>query len=205
MAEFCKNCGAPVSSTSGFCPSCGAQVGAAPAAPADAAGQVAPPPATYAAAPPKKSGGVLKIVLIIIAVVVVLGAAGVGVLGYIGYRAMHAAGSSFSMGKNADVSDADLGVDIYPGAVRNASGGMKMNIANSQVVRAMYTTNDPASDVLSYYQGKLGPSATSMKIGPVSTLSLLTTEGNERDNVVITVTSATPTQFVIQHTKTTSP
>jgi hypothetical protein len=200
MAEVCKNCGASVPSTSGFCPACGAKVEGAPAAPV----QAGAPPAAYGAAPPKKSGGALKIVLIVIAVVVVLGAAGVGILGYVGYRAMHAAGSSFSMGKNAEVSDAELGVDIYPGAERNASGTMRMNLANNLVVRAAYTTSDPASNVVSYYKDKLGSDATSMQIGPVTTLSSVTAGGGGKDMLTITVTSSTPTQFVIQHTKATT-
>src|ERR1035437_4597886 len=135
MAGFCKTCNAPVPFSSGFCPSCGSAFESAAAAPG------------YAAAPPKKSGSALKIVLIVIAVVVVLGVAGVAILGYVGYRALHTAGSSFSMGKSADVSDADLGVSIYPGAVRSADGGMRMNLANNLVVSAIYTTSDSASDV----------------------------------------------------------
>lgn len=191
MADMCKACGAPLPAGSGFCPSCGARFESA----------VAPPPAQvgYAAVPAKKSN-TLKIVLIVIAVVVVVGAAGIGILGYIGYRAMHTAGNSISVGQNADVSDSDLGVSIYPGAARNANGSMKMNLAGNVVVRAMYTTNDPASDVISYYQGKLGPSAVAMHIGPVTTLTLSTVDGSEKESEVITVTAVSPTQFVIQHT-----
>jgi len=166
-----------------------------------------PPPvrAGYAAVPPKKSGGALKIVLIVIAVVVVLGAAGVGILGYLGYRALHTPGNSFSVGQGADVSDSDLGVSIYPGAVKNASGGMKMDLGGNLVVREMYTTTDPASDVVSYYEGKLGANASKMQIGPVTTLSSSTDDSGGKGSEVITVTAVAPTQFVIQHTQTTKP
>jgi hypothetical protein len=195
MAGFCKTCNAPAPAGSGFCPSCGSAVETAAAAPG------------YVAAPPKKSGSTLKIVLIVIAVVVVLGVAGVAILGYAGYRALHTAGNSFSMGKGADVSDADLGVSIYPGAVRNADGGMRMNLANNLVVSAMFTTSDSATDVVSYYQGKLGAGATSMQIGRVTSLTLATATGGGRDSVTVTVTPQTSgaTQIMIQHTKTQKP
>ena len=195
MAGFCKTCNAPVPSGSGFCPSCGSAFESVAAAPG------------YVAAPPKKSGSALKIVLIVIAVVVVLGVAGVAILGYVGYRALHTAGNSFSMGKSAAVSDADLGVSIYPGAVRNADGGMRMNLANNLVVSAIYTTSDSASDVVSYYQGRLGAGATSMEIGRVTSLTLATATGGERDSVTVTVTPQTSgaTQIMIQHTKTQKP
>ena len=210
MSGFCKKCGAPVPFSSGFCPSCGAEVEAPAAAEGVPPAVVAPPPVVgYAAVEPKKSSGVLKIVLIVVAVVVVLGVAGVAILGYAGYRALHSAGSSFSMGKNANVSDADLGVSVYPGAVRNASGGMRMNLANNLVVSASYTSNDPASNVISYYQGKLGPSATSMQIGRVTSLTSATVDGGTRESTVVTVTPSPQeggqTQIMIQHTKTSKP
>jgi hypothetical protein len=192
MAGFCKTCNAPVPLNSGFCPACGSALETAAATPA--------------AAPPKQSSNTLKIVLIVIAVVVVMGVAGVAILGYVGYRALHTAGNSFSVGKGADVSDADLGVSIYPGAVRSADGGMRMNLANNLVVSAIYTTSDSASEVVSYYQGRLGPGATSMEIGRVTSLTLATATGGGRDSVTVTVTPQTSaTQIMIQHTKTQKP
>ena len=149
----------------------------------------------------------LKIILIAIAVVVVLGVAGVAILGYAGYRALHTAGNSFSLGKGADVSDADLGVSIYPGAVRNADGGMRMNLGNNLIVSETYTTSDSATDVVSYYQGRLGPGATSVQIGRVISLTSATVTGGGRDSVTVTVSpqASGATQILIQHTKTQKP
>jgi hypothetical protein len=123
----------------------------------------------------------------------------------VGYRALHMPGNSFSLGKGADVSDSDLGVSIYPGAVKNANGGMKMNLGGNLVVREMFTTTDPASDVVSYYEGKLGADASKMQIGPVTTLSSSTDDDSGKDSEVITVTAGGPTQIVIQHTRTNKP
>ncbi len=206
MAGFCKHCGAPVPFTSGFCPSCGTQYEAAPADPANAAAPAGPPPAAYAAVPPKKSGSTLKIVLIIVAVVVVLGVGFVGIAGYLGYRALHTAGNSFSLGKGADVSDSDLGVATYPGAARSANGGMKMNLAGNLVVSALYTTSDSVADVVAFYQGKL-PTPTTSQSGMSSTLSSATVDGNVKDGIVVTVSpnGQGSTQIVIVHTKTSKP
>ena len=74
-------------------------------------------------------------------------------------------------------------------------------------VSAIYTTSDSASDVVSYYQGKLGPGATSMQIGRVATLTLATASEGGRDSVAVTVSPQTSgaTQILIQHTKTQKP
>src|ERR1039458_3306974 len=86
MAGFCKTCNAPVPIGSGFCPSCGSAFESVAAAPG------------YVAAPPKKSGSALKIVLIVIAVVVVLGVAGVAILGYVGEAAVKEGGPVVALG-----------------------------------------------------------------------------------------------------------
>src|SRR5690242_21558912 len=76
MANFCTNCGGPVSGR--FCPACGASIQSAASAPPP----VAPPtPAAPA------GGSAVKIILIVVGVFVLLGAMSVGGLVYAGYRA----------------------------------------------------------------------------------------------------------------------
>ena len=167
----------------------------------------APAAVVYAAPPPQKSGGALKVILIIIAVVVGLGVIGVGVAGYLGYRALHKAGAAFSAGSGAAVSNADLGVDPYPGAdTQWTRDRCAMNLAGNLVVSAMYTTSDSTSDVVSFYQGKLA-NATTSQSGNSTTLTSATVDGSLKDAVVITVTPSGQggTQMVIVHTKTSKP
>ncbi len=85
MASFCSNCGAPVNGR--FCTACGASIAGSPA-PAGNPTPPAPPAFQPVAAPAatRTSSGV-KILLIVLGVVMLLGAAGVGGIVYVGYRA----------------------------------------------------------------------------------------------------------------------
>jgi hypothetical protein len=146
----------------------------------------------------------LKVILIVIAVVVALGVLVVGILGYVGYRAMHAAGNSVSVGQSADISDADLGVSAYPGAVRNPNGAVRLKLGNILTVSAGYTTTDPTSSVLAFYQDKLGGNVTTRQSGQATTLSSVTINDTTKETLAITVTpnAQLGTQIVIAHTKT---
>lgn len=219
MATFCTKCGASLASDAGFCTNCGAPIGtaAAPPPPEVAAAppvQAPPPPPAYAQpsaaypVPPPQKSNALKIILIVIAVVVGLGVLGVGILGYVGYRAMHAAGNSISLGGSADVTDADLGVSIYPGAVRSSTGSMRLKAANNLVVSALYTTSDPASQVLTYYQSQLGSkegvNVAVRQNGEATTLTSASVTDTAKDSIVVTVTPQTSsgqTQIMILHTR----
>lgn len=212
MATFCTKCGASLTSDTGFCPSCGAPIGAAAPPPeVAAAAPIAPPPfapaytqpAAYPPPPVKKSGGALKIILIVVAIVVSLGILGVAGISFVAYRAIHAAGNSMSVGSTADVSESDLGVGIYPGAVRNPNGAVRMKLGSILTVSAGYTTPDPTASVLAFYQDKLGPTATSRQnIGGVTTITSATITDTVKDTLVVTVTpSGSGTAFTIAHTK----
>jgi hypothetical protein len=169
----------------------------------------------YVPPPTSKSsgGGALKIVLIVLAVVVGLGVVAAAGVGFVAWRAMHALnsnGNSISMGKSADVSESDLGIGIYPGAVRKNVGGMKIKTATSLLVSATYTTNDPESAVLDFYRGKLGGDLTESQSGRGTTLTSSTVDGKVKDSLIVTVmpttqVDAATTQFMILHTKTSKP
>jgi hypothetical protein len=205
----CAKCGAALPSDGpGFCPACGAPVGAAaPAAvPPAAAGPpaYAAPPA-YAGAPPQSSsGGVLKVVLIVIAVIVGLGILGTAAIGFMGYRALHSAGASFSAGSGAQVSTDDLGIDAYPGATHMDQGSMRMKIAGNSVVTSAFTTSDSPGDVVKFYQDKLGDSAVVNQTARGTTLERGTQSGGTSDSLVVTVSPSEQdghTKIVIVHTQ----
>jgi DNA-directed RNA polymerase subunit RPC12/RpoP len=179
MAGFCAKCGVPVESSTGFCPACGASAVA------------------------KKKTSTLKIVLIVLAVVFGLVVLAVGTIGFVGWRAMHS--GAISVGQGTDVSEADLGVSIYPGAVANANGSVKVKMGNILTVTAMYTTSDPASSVLSFYQDKMGNMTTTQN-DRATTLTSVTVDGNRKESIVVTVTPSAQdggaTKIMIAHTKT---
>jgi hypothetical protein len=219
MAGFCSKCGTSLSSSTGFCPACGTPIAAdavpPPVTPPPASPQPFVPPPVMSCVPPqpgpypvyqqKSSGGALKIILIVIAVIVVLGVGAVGIAGFVAYRAMHAAGSSLSIGKNVDESD--LGVAVYPGATHIDAGGMKMKVGNNLVVSSTYTTSDPASSVVTFYHDKLGGAVQESDTSSGTSLVSTTLDAGVKDNIVINVTpgsSGAVTRFVIVHTKTSS-
>ncbi len=189
MAGFCAKCGVPLESSTGFCPSCGASAVA------------------------KKKTSTLKIVLIVVAVVVVLGILGVGTLGFVGWRAMHSNGNGMTMGQAANVSDAELGVSIYPGAVRVENGSARVKVFGMETESASYTTSDPLSSVVSYYQDKLNNYQDKLGTNAVTTsqrngatiLSLAGINGNAKETLVVTlkpsVLAAGQTEITITHVK----
>lgn len=198
----CAKCGAALPSDGpGFCPACGAAVGAA--APA-AVPPVAAAPPVYAAAPPPSGSGntVLKVVLIVIAVVVGLGILGAAAVGFIGYRALHNAGASFSSGSGAQVSSDDLGVDPYPGATHMDQGSMRAKFGANEMVTSAFTTKDSPSDVVKFYQDKLGDGAVMNQTVRGTTLERASNSGGVSDGVVVTVSPSEQdgqTKIVIVH------
>jgi nitrate reductase NapE component len=187
MAGVCALCGSQVSATTGSC-SCGI------------------------VSPPKKTN-VWKIVLIVVGVIFALGVAAVGGLGYIGWRAMHSNGNAIQVGQAADVNEADLGISIYPGAVRLPSGSARVKMFGMETESAGYTTSDPLSSVLSFYQDKLNNYQGKLETNAVSTsqsngatvLSLAGINGNAKETLVVTlkpsVIAAGQTEITISHVK----
>ena len=234
MAGFCTKCGASVPSATGFCPTCGAPIGsplatpasqpsvAAAAPPVAAPSAYGQPPAAGAYAPPPKSGGgALKVILIIIAVVVGLGVLAVGGIAFMGWRMAKSITvdnkgngtislpgvGAISAGKNVDVSAADLGVPLYPGAIAG-EGGMRMTLPTGSVVTAVYDTSDPVTSVVAFYKGKLGANESDIDTANGSVLTSGSQGANGKSGIEITVGPGTgnnsgKTQFVIVHTTST--
>ncbi|HUB31325.1 MAG TPA: zinc-ribbon domain-containing protein [Terracidiphilus sp.] len=125
-----------------------------------------------AATPAKGGGSALKIILIIFAILVGIGILGAGAVGFMVWKVAHAIHGanhgqfSFSTpegsvsGRNAtNFTPEELGTDVYPGA-QSIKGGMRMNLPTGSVVTGVYLTPDSKEQVLNFYKGKLGSSAS---------------------------------------------
>jgi len=223
---FCPSCGTPIAAAAPAPPTPPAYVqppAGYPQPTATGAPAGYPPPAGYPAQP-AKSGGALKIVLIVIAVVVGLGVIAGGFVMYGIYSVAHAvkgsihtdskgdttitsAAGSFSAGKNVDVSEADLGVPLYPGASRG-EGGMHMTLPTGSMVSAIYVTSDPPSAVVAFYKGKLGENESDIDTDTGSIMSASKDGPTGKDGTVITIGAGSgnnngKTQISITHTVST--
>ncbi len=153
MASFCAKCGSAISDNQQSCPSCGAAA------------------AIQGAAPASTGSSTLKIILIVVAIIVGLAILGLGALGYIGYRiaksahvdpsgriTMNTPAGTFISTPIDNVSAADLGVDIYPGA-QSTRGSLKMEMPNGSAITGVFLTSDSPDQVLAFYKDKLGSAA----------------------------------------------
>lgn len=163
MASICAKCGSALSPNDLICKSCGAA-----AADGDAVAVFIPP----TAASDKSGSGALKIILITIAVVVGLGILGLGAVGYIGYRmvknthvdssgrvTMNTLVGTFTTTPAENLSAAELGTDIYPGA-QSTHGSVRMQLPNGSGVMGAFLTSDSPAQVTAFYKDKLGSAAT---------------------------------------------
>jgi hypothetical protein len=197
----------------------------APAYPQANVGGAPPQVAGYPAPdayPAKSSGGALKIILIVLAVVVGIGLIGAGVVGYGVWRVAHAVhvdgngggvtlsvpgGGTVSAG-DSTASEADMGVPVYPGAVREKGGVGKIVLQGddaraSSMVMAHFTTDDSVSKVTDFYKSKMGENAVVVSTGDGT---VLTSGKNDEDSLTVTVGSgngddAGKTTIVIMHAK----
>ncbi len=175
--------------------------------------------------PPAKTGpSAVKIILIVVLVFVGLGILGAAAVGFTVWRVAHAVHSAIQVsGPNGEVTvntpggaitansnetytSAELGTDIYPGAV-TGKGGMKMTLPTGSSVTAIFLTSDPKEQVLSFYKSKFGSDATVLDFGNSAMLSVK--KGND-ESVTVTITSDSSqnggkTQISISHTIVTKP
>ncbi len=160
--------------------------------PPNPAYQNVPPP------PPATSGNtVLKIVLIVVGVFVVFGIIVAGIIGLSVYRVAKGAhkdsngnvsistpSGTITTGASANVSEADLGTALYPGAV-SGQGSMNMKMPTGSMVTAVYTSTDPADKIVAFYKEKLGDQASVVQS---SNGTVLSSGEKDKDNIVITIT-----------------
>jgi hypothetical protein len=149
--------------------------------------------------PPTTSGNtVLKVVLIVVGVFVLLGVIVAGVIGIGVYKvaksvhknssgnvSISTPGGTITTGQSANVTAADLGVDLYPGAT-TGEGSMNMKTPNGSMVTAVYLSPDASDKIVAFYKENLGDQAS---IVQTSNGTVLSAGQKDRDNVVITITT----------------
>jgi hypothetical protein len=201
MANVCAGCGAALTPDMQSCSSCGAAVVAQP---------IIAPPA-------KSGGGALKIVLIVVGIIVALGILGLGIIGFIGYRiaknvhvdpngrmTMSTPMGTITTTPIENLSAAELGVEIYPGA-ESTHGSMRMEMPNGSGVTGAFLTSDSPAQVLAFYKDKLGSAATVKSLFGSSTLHL---KINPQEFVEVRISTSSnlnkgKTRILISHTKLT--
>jgi hypothetical protein len=191
MANVCAGCGAALTPDMQSCSSCGAAVVAQP---------IIAPPA-------KSGGGALKIVLIVVGIIVALGILGLGIIGFIGYRiaknvhvdpngrmTMSTPMGTITTTPIENLSAAELGVEIYPGA-ESTHGSMRMEMPNGSGVTGAFLTSDSPAQVLAFYKDKLGSATLHLKINPQEFVEVrISTSSNLNKG---------KTRILISHTKLT--
>ncbi|MGA3160428.1 MAG: zinc ribbon domain-containing protein [Terracidiphilus sp.] len=196
MASFCGKCGSALAANQQFCPSCGATAATGGAAPAQST------TAQPGAAPASSGSSAVKIILIIVAVIVGLGIIGMGAIGYVGYRisrAVHVSGpggqvsintpgGTISANASQTYTAAELGTDPYPGA-QSTDGNVKMSSSSGSTVIGSYLTTDSKQQVVDFYKGKFGGSASVLDIGNGAMITQAVSK-HESVQVTIMVSSA---------------
>jgi hypothetical protein len=152
------------------------------------------------AAPSPSSNRALKIVLIVVAVIVGLGLLSSMAFFFGMWRLSHAVRvgrggdvvlstptGTISTGSAAAVTEADLGVPIYPGATRR-EGGMQVRSVNGSMMTVVFSTTDPVSKVVDFYRSKLGDNTSVIQAGNGAVISY---GQQNKEGVVITISSDT--------------
>lgn len=160
--------------------------------------QPGPTPTQPGAAPASSGSSAVKIILIIVAIIVVLGILGIGAITFVGYRfsrAIHSGpngqvsintpGGTISANATESYTAAELGTDIYPGA-ENARGGMRMSLPTGSMVIGSFLTSDSKQQVIDFYKGKFGSSAS---VFDTADGAMLTQAVSKQETVMVTITA----------------
>ncbi len=209
MAGFCTKCGSVLAEGNVFCTGCGAQIpgtaatGAAPPASASsgpaatAAGSApAPPPAAQPAAAPQGASA-LKVILIVVGVFVGLCILGgmaitfglwrlsrsVRVDNRSGQVSISTPGGKMTMGPGADVTEAELGVPLYPSAKR-AEGSFQLSSEEGSMATYVFKTSDSPAQVMAFYRGRLSPKSAFVETPEGG---VITSEGGANVGFMITI------------------
>lgn len=170
-------------------------------------------PAPVYGQPVPAGNSAVKVILIVVGVLLALGLLAVALITFSVWRvsrAVHhtANGVSIStpngtvtMGGNSSISEADLGVPVYPGATR-AAGGMQIRSGKNQVVTAIYSTTDPSEKVVDFYKNKL-PADSSVTVN--GNRAVITAGDKDKESWLITAnpdsSDSGKTQITIMHVK----
>ena len=227
MATICTHCGREVPPGNTVCQACGENVSSSapaftpvvqpgvPSAPPPGYAQSAAPYATQPP-PPVKPGGGLKIILIVVGIFVLLGIVAAAVVGIGIWRVSKSVSNSIvHKDSNGDVSittpngtitsntsavsEADLGVPIFPGATRGQGSSMNMHTPAGTLVSGVFLTSESPSQVVDFYKAKLGSDASVMQAG---NSTVITSGGDGSNKVILTITTVESgqTRINILHT-----
>ena len=204
MANFCTKCGSSLPEGTKFCTKCGAAIGGgAPAAapPATATAPQAAAPAAASAVKPAATpagGGALKVVLIVIAVFVGLGILGSVVAGLVFWKVSRAVDvdrggkvsistptGKISVGaQQTPVTEAELGVPLYPGA-KQQEGALQITGEEGSMHTYVFKTSDSPQKVMAFYRERLGTEAASYVETPEG--GMITSAKGKQEGFWITV------------------
>jgi len=185
MASFCAKCGAALTAGTRFCEKCGA--------PAD---PTAAPTAAPVAGPTKKGANVLLIVLIAVGALIVL-VVGSAIMGWWtvsrhvdvdtrGDRvSIQTPAGKIEVGQMTKVTEAELGVPIYPGATEDV-GAWRATSKEGSYGQYVFKTSDSASQVVAFYKEKLGDRVSSVFESADSALIHIA-EDDRKEAITITV------------------
>ena len=218
MANFCTKCGASLTEGVKFCTKCGAAAGGeAPVATPPPAPAAAPPASVPTAAPAARpvapgGSGALKVVLIVIAVFVGLGILGSLVAGLVFWRvsrsitvdpsggqvSISTPGGKVSVGTpQRPVTEAELGVPIYPGA-KQQEGAMQITSEEGSMHTYVFKTSDSPQQVMAFYRERLGTEAASYVETPEG--GMITSSKGKKEGFWITIgTDEGETVITIMH------
>jgi len=186
MPAFCMTCGNAVEDGTKFCPTCGAPTGGVIVAPA--ATVSSPPPAT-STAPTGMSTG-LKVALMLLGGFVLLGAlltllVFVGVWKFSqqvdvdergGKVTIRTPKGSVTVGEVKKVSEAELGVPIYPGASQ-LEGGVSFEGDKGGMHTYVFKTSDTVAQVTDFYKQRIGDQADKLVVSEDGSLLTLKDHG----------------------------
>jgi hypothetical protein len=101
---------------------------------------------------------------------------------------------------NGTVTEADLGVPIYPGAVQTRNT-LRVNAPTGPMVQAHFLTPDSKDQVVAFYTDKLGSGAVTTS---TSQSALMTFSKSKQESVMLSIVQRSgqddgKTQIVIMH------
>jgi hypothetical protein len=155
----------------------------------------------------------LKVVLVIVGVLIGLGILAIALFSFTFWRIAHTVHRSadgftvstpngtVSMQSSSSAAPADLGVPVYPGAVRG-EGGMQIRSPKSEIISAIYSTPDPTDKVVEFYKNSLPGDATTRITG---SKAVLTAGDKDKETWMIGVdtdpSDTSKTKITIMHVK----
>lgn len=95
-------------------------------------------------------------------------------------------GNTSHVGTSA--SDADLGVDIYPGAKKDEAGGYTMENDKEKTMSFTYLTTDPVDNVIKFYKEKY-PKANVQEMTNNGEKVAFMNSDEEKKKIIITVSN----------------